>query len=336
MTARTSEPRTRARLMVRVLLLVIAIGTPLGFARAHFIDFDAPGNLLDPFTDAKTYLAAGERLNAGSDLYRLQPGDREVLIIPGAFTQPLVSPPPIAVIWRPIALLPFGFQAWIVACWVALLGTVAYLVLRVGAPAVMAAFLLSWPIGEELAVGNVVSFFPAVLVLAWRYRRHSWIGIPLGLIAGVKLAPIAMVGWLMAERHVRALLMLAATLAGLAVVSVLGAGLQSFLEYLDVAPTLKPSPLSITAQTGISWASYAFLVGGIAVAAALRSYPRIAFCISVVTVAFGSPVIYIGGLVVLLALVAPLLPEPEPAVADKAAPAAATSAHVGGMGDAHA
>src|SRR5687767_10188966 len=93
------------RRVIRALLLVLALGTPLAFARAHFIDFDGPGNRLDAFTDANTYLAAGERLNAGHDLYRLRPGDREVLIIPELFTQPLVSPPPIAVLWRPLAAI---------------------------------------------------------------------------------------------------------------------------------------------------------------------------------------------------------------------------------------
>jgi Glycosyltransferase family 87 len=305
--------------MVRALLLVIAVGTPLGFARAHFIDFEAPDNLLYAFTDADTYRAAGERLNAGHQLYRLQEGDRPVLIIPDLFTQPLVSPPPIAVLWRPIAALPFGYEAWIVACWIALLGTVVYLVLRVGWPAALLAFLLSWPIGEELAVANVVSFFPAVFVISWRYRRHAWIGAPLGLIAAVKLAPIAIVGWLLAERHVRALVAMAGTIAALIGVSVLGAGMSSFFEYLDIVPTLKPSPLSLVSLTGISWISYAFLAGGVAVAAALRNHPRLAWCVSIVTVVVGTPVIYIGGFVVLLALAAPLLPEARAVPAGEAA-----------------
>jgi glycosyl transferase family 87 len=311
------SPATRR--IVRALLLVIAIGTPLGFARAHFIDFDTPGNALYAFTDADTYRAAGERLNAGHELYRLHEGDRPVLIIPGLFTQPLVSPPPIAVIWRPIAALPFGYEAWIVACWLALLGTIVYLVLRVGPPAALLAFLLSWPIGEELAVANVVSFFPLVFVLAWRYRRHAWIGAPLGVIAAVKLAPIAIVGWLLAERHVRALGTMAGAIAALIAISVVGAGLNSFFEYLDIVPTLKPSPLSLVSATGISWISYAFLAGGIALAAALRRYPRLAWCVSIVTVVVGTPVIYIGGLVVLLALAAPLLPEAASAPAGQAA-----------------
>jgi hypothetical protein len=313
--APTRTPWSRRTAVLRGLLLVLALGTPLGFARAHFIDFDAPGNLLDPFTDANTYLAAGERLNAGHKLYELQDGDRDVLIIPELFTQPLVSPPPIAVLWRPIAALPFGFEMWIVACWLALLGTIAYLVLRVGPPAALLAFVLALPIGEDLAVANVVCFFPAVLVAAWRFRRSPMIGIPLGTIAAVKLAPIAMVGWLLAERHIRGLAVIATTIAGLGLVSVLGAGVDSFLEYLRVVPTLKPSPMSLSGETGIAWLTYAVLFGAIGLAALFRRQPAIAYSISVVAIIFGSPVVHFGSFVVLLALAAPLLPEParEPA-----------------------
>jgi hypothetical protein len=171
------------------------------------------------------------------------------------------------------------------------------------------AFLLLLPIGEELPVANDVSFFPAVMVVAWRYRRQAWVGIPLGVIAAEKFSPIAMVGWLIAERSFRALAALGATIAGLIVIRVFGAGLNSFFEYLEVVPTLRPSPLSLAGQTGLSWISYAVLAGGILLAAALRSHPRVAFCVARATVVLGTPVIYYGVLVVLLALAAPLLPE---------------------------
>ena len=52
---------------------------------------------MEPYIDATTYQAAGERWNAGHDLYRLGPGDRDVLPWPGRYTAPLLSPPPIAV-----------------------------------------------------------------------------------------------------------------------------------------------------------------------------------------------------------------------------------------------
>src|SRR4030088_3430196 len=68
--------------------------------------------------DAITYLAAGERLNAGHQLYALAPGDRWVWINPPFWTVPPLSPPPIAVLWRPLAALPneWGVGIWWLAC----------------------------------------------------------------------------------------------------------------------------------------------------------------------------------------------------------------------------
>jgi hypothetical protein len=64
--------------------------------------------------DAFTYLAAGERLNAGHMLYALSPGDRPVDLNPPYWTVPLLSPPPIAVLFRAFAALPpdTGAYAW--------------------------------------------------------------------------------------------------------------------------------------------------------------------------------------------------------------------------------
>src|SRR4029078_7878141 len=104
--------------------------------------FAIPGHL-EPVSDTQTYLAAGERLNAGHDLYRLRPGDRPVLVDEVGVFAPRTSPAPIAVLWRPFAALPFGVALWIAACWVALLGTVAFLVFRVGIVAVILSVLVA-------------------------------------------------------------------------------------------------------------------------------------------------------------------------------------------------
>src|SRR5438105_1609964 len=52
--------------------------------------------------DTGTYLGAGERLNAGHEVYSLKVGDRP---IPLLWKYPLLYPPLIAVLWRPLALL---------------------------------------------------------------------------------------------------------------------------------------------------------------------------------------------------------------------------------------
>lgn len=298
---------TRARTIIHVLMLVLAIGTPLAFTRAYFIDYADPANLLEPFTDASTYRSAAERLNAGHELYRLQDGDRPVLIIPGLFTAPLLSPPPIAVLWRPLAAVDWGIILWIVAAWTALLGTVVYLILRVGVIAVLLAFLLSQAIGEQLAVANVAAFFPMLYVLVWRYRDRPQVGVLVGVMSVIKLAPIALSGWLLGTGRLRALAVAAASIVALLVIGGLGAGFGSYIDYLGILPSTKPSPISLSGLTGISWMSYALLVVGTIAAIALRRWPRLSFCVAVVSAVLGTPALYTSGLVSLLALAAPLI-----------------------------
>ena len=136
------------------------------FALRYLQQMAAPDSGLPQFTDAITYLAAGERLNAGHDLYTLGLGDRRVVIVSEISTAALLSPPPIAVLWRPIAAMPFGFAMWIAAVWMAVLGTTFYLVYRTGFPGALVATALAPAIGEQLAAGNVAAFFPLLFTLA--------------------------------------------------------------------------------------------------------------------------------------------------------------------------
>lgn len=305
--ARRTPGSGRQRLL-NVLLLVIAVGAPLAWARANFLVYDLPGNLMDPFTDATTYLAAGERLNQGHDLYRLQPGDRPVLTLPGYFTAPLLSPPPIAVAWRPLAAIPdgWGWAVWVVAAWIALLGTIVYLVMRVGAPAAALAFLLSHAIGEQLAVANVNAFVPLLYVSIWHLRGRAWTGAIVAALAAVKLAPLAMAGWLLGRRDIRALAVLAGGLVALFVLGGLGAGFESYLDYLGTLPGNHPTGLSLSGLLGWAPASYVFLFGGTVVSAAVSARrPRLGFLIALLASVLGTPALYFSGLVGLLALAAP-------------------------------
>ncbi len=306
---RSSFPQTLGR-VVAVLLLVACLLPSVAFAREYLIVFEKGAGELDAYADASTYLAAGERLNAGHDLYHRAPGDRRVITMVGSGDAALLSPPPIAVIWRPLAAIPSGLTAWVVACWVALLGTVTYLVIRTGLIGFAVVLALSQAIGEQLAVANVAAFFPGLLVLSWRYRSHPWAGVPLGLMAGIKLAPVAMIGWLLAQRNWRAIGWAAAAIAMLTVLGVLGAGIGSYLEYMDVVQRAGPSYMSVAGITGIAWASFGVLVAGIAIAAALHQRPGVAFVVSVSTCILGTPALYLSGLVILLGVLAPLTDRP--------------------------
>ena len=90
----------------------------------------------------------------------------------------------------------------------------------------------------------------------------------------------------------------------------MGAGFGAYAEYLKIAPQIKPTVDSVSSLIGISWASYAVLVVGALAAALLGRWPKVSCAVAVVAVTFGTPVIYPVGLVTLLALAAPLIPEP--------------------------
>ena len=264
---------------------------------------------LDPFTDATTYLAAGERLNAGHDLYRLGPGDRE-LAQTMTLDLPLLSPPAIAVLWRPIAAVPFGFALWIVACWVSLLGTMAYLVLRIGLPAAVLGASLCLPIGEQLAAANVASFFPALLVWAWLHRHDSRASAVLGGMSALKISPGVMAGWVVGQGRWRMLAWMGLGGAIVAVVGLAGAGIANHIAYFDVLRAARPSDLSLSGLTGIGWLSPATLVGGTILAALLGRRPGLSFVVAVFALVAGTPAMYASALATLIAVLAPLLPVP--------------------------
>jgi len=105
--------------------------------------------------DSFTYLAAGERLNAGHSLYALVPGDRPVDMHPPLWTVPFLSPPPMGVLVRPFALLPgdSGAYAWWAACLVAIGSVLVSLARRRPATTSIAVIVLS----NSASAGPVVS-----------------------------------------------------------------------------------------------------------------------------------------------------------------------------------
>ena len=296
------------RVVLNVMLVGLVVATALLWVNANFDVYNKPDNAMEPFIDATTYLAAGERLNAGHDLYRLQPGDRPVLMLPGLYSAPLLSPPPIAVLWRPLAAVEWGFAAWVIATWLVLWATVLFLTFRAGLSAVFLAFVLSHAIGEQLAVANFNAFIPALYVLVWQLRDRPWIGALIAAAVSVKLAPIAMVGWLIGTHRWRALALTAVSGAAIFVLAGLGAGFRSYIEYLGTLSGNTPTPLSLSGQTGLPWLSYALLAGAfIASIAVGRRSPTASWALALIGSVLGTPALYASGLVALLALTAPFL-----------------------------
>jgi hypothetical protein len=266
--------------------------------------------------DAITYLAAGERLNAGHDLYALSPSDRFVFLKPPFWTVPLLSPPPIAVLWRPLAALPneWGIGVWWVACVVSIGVVVANLIRRLPRGTGIALVVLAPSFAWELAVANVNGLLIAGIVGTWllaRRGRDDLAGGLIALMAALKLWPIVLLSWFVVQRRWAAVrgLIIGAAIVG--AISLAGAGLEAHLQFISVANTTPPAEFSIAGLLGalgvsIPWLSYAILAFGLAEVAALRGHPERSFAVATATMVLGSPVVNVNTYAILIVCLAPL------------------------------
>ena len=266
--------------------------------------------------DAVTYLAAGERLNAGHRLYELAPGDRPVPLVPPYWTVPLLSPPLIAVLWRPLALLGEP------SVWVWMAGSFLGLALAVGAVAHRAPLAtgvltvaLAVPLADQARFGNVNVLLACGGIATWWLsirRRNRWAGALIGVMAAVKLWPLLLALPLAAHGDWRSVVAGVVIGAGACLIlSIVGAGWEAHLEYVDIALSIQPSigsPAAYLHNAGIDapWISYVILAFGVALVAVFRRRRGLAFGIGVVTMVFGAPIVHIGTLVILLACLAPV------------------------------
>jgi hypothetical protein len=144
----------------QVLLFAAIVGIILG------IVLTARHVASDPLADIHVYYDAGARLNAGQPLYIPGPADN-----PGQFYK---YPPLLAIIFRPLALLPFEAAA---AIWMAaMIAAFALTLRRLGNSfsVRIALAILAFPIGWSIVIGQT-----QVLV--------TWL-VTLGTPAGVALA----------------------------------------------------------------------------------------------------------------------------------------------------
>jgi hypothetical protein len=245
--------------------------------------------------DAWNYLAAGERLNAGHPLYVLSPGDRPVALVPPYWTVPLLSPPPIAVAWRPLAFLgELAMTLWGVACLIATLSGVAVLLAR-GSPLVAAILtVLAAPIAIQGLSGNVNGLlFPAFMVL-WFARSRPWVvGAIVAAAISIKLTPILLGVWILAHRRM-ALGTTAVCLAVIGAVSIVGASLQAHVDWVRSVPTSAPAPGSVATLTGLPPSAVVVAFGLLVAAAATRRDERLTFSAAVLATTFASPALYLG------------------------------------------
>jgi len=302
---------------VRVLRIAIpglAIGLVVAIQTVYFNRGFVPG-------DAFTYLAAGERLNAGHLLYALSPGDRPVDMHPPFWTVPLLSPPPIAVLFRPFALIPndLGPYVWWAICIASIVGTTLVMMRRRPILIGLAVFVLSIPLVYEIGVGNLNALLIAGIVGAWYLLvrgRDVAAGAVIAGMTALKLTPVVLAWWLITQRRWSAVRAFVVAGLVLLVVSVLGAGLSAHLEYLGIVRQTSTAGTSDLSLAGMArFVGVDPTVAGVLPAIALgmgfvaiwvlRERPGLAYAVAVVTMLLGSPVVNVNWFTVLLAALAP-------------------------------
>ena len=271
-------------------------------------------------TDAPNYFAAAERLNAGHALYELGPTDRQLELdvwIPA----PLLSPPLIAVVWRPLAASPIdvAVTAWTLAGLLVLVGSMLWLVWRAGLATSVGVLLLAVPLALTAWSGNLQAFLTPALCFAWIWHR-SGKSARVGVVAGVgivlKLAPAPLFVWMLATNQARSLAAATAFGVGALLVSLAGAGIAAHLDYLRVASDvsrLGGTTLSagwLATMAGLPsdlrpLAAPAVLALGSLGIVALRRRPDQAFALGIVTGILGLTIVNLTNVTMLLAAFVP-------------------------------
>jgi hypothetical protein len=279
-------PRVRLVLAVGALVgLAIGLSTFLLHVR------------LDPFADVHAYYDAGARLNAGLPLYDQPAGTDEA-----DFYR---YPPLLAILFRPLALLPFETAAWI---WEAVLvALLAATVVRMGVRNRWTWLTLGWlaaPVAWSLAIGQAqvaVTFLLAV-------------GSPLGVAAAtqLKLLPALVAVFWIGRREWASLGRFGGWTIALVVIQLAlePSGTVAFLGFTDLAQVGNVENRSLFAFSPVLWiASTAVLVGLAYRFAPTRAGWALAVCLAV----FASPRLLLYQLSTLLAAVQRGRPEDRPA-----------------------
>jgi hypothetical protein len=262
----------------------------------------APPGFASRYSDAWTYLAAGERLNAGHPLYALTPGDREVMLNP-VDPIPLLSPPPIAVVWRPLALLGEpAMVLWCVGALIASLALIGWGVAWGGWGSLVAVVVLGPPLLYAAMPGNANAYLAPLLALAWRARtRPAMPAIAVVAATAVKLTPVALAPWLLTVRRLAW-----AALAILVVVLVTEvAAPGAFRAWLATAGGAEASPTSVATSLGTDPRTTAIVIVGASwvLGIVLRRREALVFAIGLLAATLATPASYFHT----FALLAPLI-----------------------------
>ncbi|MFL5675179.1 MAG: glycosyltransferase 87 family protein [Chloroflexota bacterium] len=267
MNAATQDVPIYARPSVRIVLVLAAIlGLILG------IETSILHLTTDPLADVRAYYDAGARLNAGLPLY-VPVAHSEV---PGAY----YYPPLLAIVFRPLALLPYELAA---AIWAAVIvgATVAtFWRLGVRRSVLIVAGLLALPIAWTVTIGQAQALITLLLA----------IGAPwaVALAANIKLFPGLVAVYWVGRREWRRLATFAAWMGGLVALQLVLEP-KATLAYLDFVRAQQGggiNSLSLYDVSPVLWAISVVVLGLVA----LRLAPtRWGWAAAVVLSVFAAP-----------------------------------------------
>ena len=306
----------RAFLAAGRILFILAAALVSATIAIYVLEFGAGPD------DARTYLAAGERLNAGHELYALGPGDRPIPseLIGAGSSAPLLSPPLVAVPWRALALLPepVALGAWWATMAALVMAALLALERRNALVAGVALWLAGAPLVWQVTGANVNAVVIAAATAAWIAWARGQVraaGAILGVLVVLKVVPIVLILWCIAVGGRRAAIGSALGVATAGAVSLLGAGVAAHLDYLEVIRDAAGGASGLSAgaiarAVGLDHLApavpFVALTVGVAVVVALRRRPRLSWAAAVVTMVFGFGAVHVHSLALLLLLAAPL------------------------------
>ncbi len=241
----------------------------------------------DPLNDVQAYYWAGSRLNAGLPLY---PPDQSVATPLG-----YPYPPLLAILFRPLALLPFEAAAgiWEVAVLACFAGTVLWLGPR-RRETWLALGILAPPIVWCLVIGQ------AQVVLTFL----SAIGAPwsVALAANIKLFPAAISLWWIGRREWRRFGQFLVSIAVLALIQLILAP-QASLDYLTAISLHQVGEVVNLSPYIVSPLLWAGLVGAGVLVVLWLAPTRLGWAAAVTLSVVGSPRLIVYMLMALLAVV---------------------------------
>jgi alpha-1,2-mannosyltransferase len=260
--------RRRARLLRAgnlALFALAVLGAAAGVAVAwmHVVG--------DPLADAHAYYEAASRLNAGQPLYPpgIDPSSNHIYLYP----------PLLAIVLRPLALLPYGLfaVAWELIVLVSFVLLVRYLGVRRRSTWI-ALGILGIPIGWALSVAQ--AHVPMTLLMA--------IGQPwsIAIAANLKLFPALIALWWLGRREWDSLVAFAIW-SGLLVLAQLvlePGGTLSFFNSVGFAQLGEVRNISVFVVSPLAWAAL-LMLGGLLVILAARTRWGWALAVTLATLA---------------------------------------------------